>query len=209
MIAESAMIPASMPSPIGHALAGLAAAWAVDLVPGDRSWRMAPVSASWFDRAGNGLTLACVGLGMAADLDLGWITHRTVTHSIGAVTFAGIFGAALAANARRPIGRIALMCAAAYATHLLLDWLAVDLSQPRGIQALWPFRPEWFISDLDLFRQTERRHLLSAATMVKNSKAILQEVVMLGPLVAGLWLVRVKALAGLASEVTGRDHPAQ
>jgi len=198
-----------MPSPIGHALAGLAAAWAADMVPGNRAWRTAPASASWFERAGNGLSLACVGLGMAADLDLGWITHRTVTHSIGAVAFAGIFAAALAANAHRPIARVTLMCAAAYATHLLLDWLAVDLSEPRGIQALWPFRYEWFISGADLFQQTERRHLLSAATMVKNARAILQEVVILGPVVVGLWLVRVKALAGLAAEVTGRDHPAQ
>jgi len=28
-----------MPSPIGHALAGLTAAWIADLVPGDRDWR--------------------------------------------------------------------------------------------------------------------------------------------------------------------------
>jgi inner membrane protein len=209
MIAESAMIAATMPSPFGHALGGLAAAWAVDLIPGDRAWRTAPESASWFARAGNGLTLACVGLGMAPDLDLAWVTHRTVTHSVGAVAFAGIFAAALAANAQRPIGRVALMCTAAYATHLLLDWLAVDLSAPRGIQALWPFRFEWFISDFDLFRQTERRHLWSAATMLKNSKAILGEILILGPIVVGLWLVRVKALARFASEVARRNHAAQ
>jgi membrane-bound metal-dependent hydrolase YbcI (DUF457 family) len=146
---------------------------------------------------------------MAADLDLGWVTHRTVTHSISAVAFAGLLAAALAANAQRPITRIAMMCAAAYATHLLLDWLAVDLSEPRGIQALWPFRFDWFISDIDLFRQTERRHLWSAATMVKNSKAILGEIAILGPLVVGLWLVRVKALARLPSEVARRNHAAQ
>src|SRR6185503_3929636 len=40
-IAESAMIRATMPSPIGHALAGLAAAWAVDLIPGHRGRRAA------------------------------------------------------------------------------------------------------------------------------------------------------------------------
>jgi hypothetical protein len=203
------MIAAKMPSPIGHALGGLAAAWAVDLIPGDREWRTAPESASWFKRAGNGLTLTCVGLGMAADLDLAWVTHRTVTHSVGAVAFAGVFAAALAANTHRPIARVALMCAAAYATHLLLDWLAVDLSEPRGIQALWPFRFDWFISDVDLFRQTERRHLVSAATMLKNSKAILGELVILGPLVAGLWLIRVKALARFPSEVARRNHAAQ
>ena len=129
-----------MPSPIGHALAGLAVAWAADLVPGDRAWRTAPASASWYRRAGNGLTLACVALGAAPDLDLLFVTppHGDAQR-----------------RRRRPgrrcsrrrwprtrIGRslrVASMCAAAYATHLLLDWLGVDLSPPRGIQALWPF----------------------------------------------------------------------
>src|SRR6185436_8710601 len=81
-IAESAMILARMPSPIGHALAGLAAAWAADLVPGDRVWRTAGERASFFRRAGDGLTLTCVGLGTAADLDHLFVAHRTVTHSI-------------------------------------------------------------------------------------------------------------------------------
>jgi membrane-bound metal-dependent hydrolase YbcI (DUF457 family) len=203
------MIAPDVPSPIGHALAGLAAAWAVDLVPGDRAWRTAPPSAPWLRRAGNGLTAACVALGAAADLDLLFVTHRTVTHSVGAVILVALLAATLAANAHRPVARVASMCAAAYATHLVLDWLSVDLSTPRGIQALWPFRYDWFISGLDLFQQTERRQLWSVATMAKNVWAILQEMVMLGPLVAVLWLVRVKALAGLASEMAGGDHPAK
>ena len=33
-------------------LGGVVAAWAVDLVPGDRVWRTAPDRASWFARAG-------------------------------------------------------------------------------------------------------------------------------------------------------------
>ena len=45
--------------------------------------------------------------------------------------------------------------------------------------------------------------------MAKNAGAILQEVAMLGPIVVALWLVRVKALAGLASEVARGDHAAE
>ena len=208
-MAESAMIAPRMPSPIGHALAGLTAAWAVDLVPGDRAWRTAPESASWFRRAGNGLTLACVTLGAAADLDLLFAAHRTVTHSVGAVILVGAVAAELAASARRPVARIALMCAAAYATHLFIDWLSIDLSKPQGIQALWPFSREWFISGIDLFRQTERRDLWTSDTMAKNLKAILQEVVILGPPAVALWLIRVKALTRLPSEMPRRDHAAK
>jgi len=198
-----------MPSPVGHALAGLAVAWAADLVPGNRAWRTAPASASWVRRAGNGFTLACVGLGAAPDLDHLFVAHRTITHSIGAVAVVGVVAATLAANAHRPIARIATMCAAAYSTHLLLDWLGVDMYPPRGLQLLWPFSGEWFISGLDVFRQTARQALLTPPIIIKNLLAILQEVAILGPVVLALWLVRVKALAGLATEVTRRDHAPQ
>ena len=198
-----------MPSPIGHALAGLAVAWAADLVPGDRAWRTAPQGASWFRRAGNGLTLACVGLGAAPDLDHLFVAHRTITHSIGAVAAVGLVAATLAANAHRPTARIAAMCAAAYGTHLLLDWLGVDMYPPRGLQIAWPFSSEWFISGLDVFRQTARQELLTPPIIVKNLLAIAQEIAILGPVVLALWLVRVKALAGLATEVTRGDHAPQ
>ena len=198
-----------MPSPIGHALAGIAAAWTLDLIPGDRAWRTAPVGAPWHQRAGDGLTLLCAGLAAAPDLDFAFVEHRTVTHSIGAVVFVGLFAAALAANARRPIARVALMCAAAYGSHLLLDWVGTDRYPPLGIQLMWPLNREWYLSGLNVFRQTARLRLFTHGPMMINLRAILQEMAILGPAVVALWLVRVKALAGLAPPVAGRDHPAQ
>ena len=105
--------------------------------------------------------------------------------------------------------RVASMCAAAYATHLLLDWLSVDLIMPRGIQALWPFTGHWYISEWNLFRQTERRHFLSAATMWINLQAMAQEMAILAPLVLVLWLVRVKALSRLSAQMSRGDHPTE
>jgi len=104
---------------------------------------------------------------------------------------------------------VALTCAAAYATHLLLDWLSADTLPPYGLQLWWPFSGGWFISGWDLFRQTERRHFLSAASIAKNLLAILQEVAILAPPLVALWLVRVKALARLPSEVARRNHAAK
>src|SRR5580704_13032427 len=101
-----------MPSPIGHALGGAAAAWTADLVPGDRRWRAAPPTASWYERAGSGLTLTCVLLAALPDVDLLFHLHRTYSHSLGAVTFVGLAAAAMAARANRPVARIGLMCAA-------------------------------------------------------------------------------------------------
>src|SRR5262245_55678989 len=155
MFAESAIIGPPMPTPIGHAMAGVAAAWIADLVPGARAWRTAPLSASWYERAGGALTVGCACLAILPDADLLWLTlsprgHRTITHSIGAVILVGLVAAILsrtkmsdtsgtqvfdgvrpARHLPRPVVRFALMCAAAYSTHLLLDWLGVDNFPPR------------------------------------------------------------------------------
>jgi membrane-bound metal-dependent hydrolase YbcI (DUF457 family) len=182
-----------MPSPIGHALAGVAVAWTADLIPGDRAWRAAPRTATWYQRAGGGLTLVCAGLGAAPDLDLAFAAHRTITHSIGALVLVGLLAAALAAGARRPIARVALMCAAAYGSHLLLDWLGADYYPPRGIQLMWPINREWYISGLDVFRQTARLRIFTHGPMMTNVRAILQEIAILLPMLAVLWLARVRS----------------
>ena len=203
-----------MPSPLGHALAGVAIAWAADLVPGDRTWRVAPATASWYTRAGNGLTLTCAILAAAPDLDLllpG--THRSFTHSVTAGVTAGMVAAIIAwlsgGARKRRAARIGLMCAAAWGSHLVLDWLGADPSPPHGLQMLWPFSHRWFISALDIFPVTERRHVLSRAAIRINFSTALTEIAILAPIAAVLWSVRVKALAGLASQLSRGDQTSQ
>jgi inner membrane protein len=103
--------------------------------------------------------------------------------------------------------RVALMCGAAYASHLLLDWLGVDRNPPRGIQALWPFSDEWFISGLDVFIQTERRQFFTWTTLQTNLAAMAWETLLVLPLLGAIWLVRVKTLARLSTELPRRHHP--
>ena len=202
-----------MASPIGHALAGIAVAWGADLIPGSRAWRIAAPSASRYERAGNGLTLACAVLAAAPDLDLLFGRfHRTVTHSLISVAVVAIVAGLVAARARvarSAFTRIVIMCAAAWATHLLMDWLSADQSTPRGIQLLWPFDGRWFISGWDVFVGSERHQFFNAATMRRNIEAIAQEAVLLIPIVMVLWLVRVKALARLSTQLARGDHPAK
>jgi membrane-bound metal-dependent hydrolase YbcI (DUF457 family) len=195
-----------MPSPIGHALAGVAVAWAGDLVPGNRAWRSVSGPASWYERAGGGLTLVCAGLAASPDLDLAFVAHRTVTHSLFAVCVVGLVAAVVAARTRRPVARIALMCAAAYGSHLLMDWLGTDHYPPPGLQVFWPIG-RYYISGFDVFRQTQRFYLFSRETLYTNITALVQEVAILVPTATVLWLVRVKALAGLAPQVPRRHHP--
>ncbi len=77
-----------MPSPLGHALGGLAAGWLVAGPAGDRGRGAGPAGARLRD--GRVRALAFAGLGMAADLDLLVGRHSQFTHSIGATIVVGL-----------------------------------------------------------------------------------------------------------------------
>jgi len=173
-MAESAMIEASMPSPIGHALTGVAVGWSGGLSDSRRDRR---------------LLLVCLFLAAAPDLDLllpG--AHRSATHSVTAMLLVTIVTAAVTGQVTR--WRTALLCGLSYGSHLLLDWLSADNYPPRGIQLLWPFGDRWFISDLDLFRQTARQQFLTAPIIRQNLVAVAQEVAILLPVLALIWWAR-------------------
>ena len=203
-----------MPSPLGHALGGIAVSWGADLLPGSRAWRAAPSRASLYRRAGGGLTLLCAGVAAAPDLDLFLMSsHRTATHSVTAVVIVTIVAAIVTGWVTGRFGgytaRVALMCGAACASHVLLDWLGIDRHPPFGIQMLWPFSATWFISGADLFAPTELHHPLSFSTVRIDLFAMASETVILLPLLLALWLVRVKTLARFSPQLTRGDHPAQ
>jgi len=193
-----------MPSPIGHALGGVAVVWMADLMPAGP-----PASPR--------LTVACAGLAALPDVDLllGFVlpvTHRTVTHSLGAVVVVGLVMIVAAAVTGKVTPRMASIGMAAYASHLLLDWLQADPTPPYGLQALWPISSTWFISGWTIFRATDRRHWLELATIKRNVVAVGQEIAILAPILAALWLarlVRIKTLARLATEMSRGHHPPQ
>ena len=181
-----------MPSPIGHALAGVAVAWSADLL----------------DRQPSSGRLVAVSAALAALPDADLLipdAHRMGTHSVFAAALVFIIAAAVTGK----VTRTAVICGAAYASHLLLDWLGADSAPPRGLQLFWPFTNAWYISDLDVFRQTARLQFLSPPIIRRNAIAVAQELAIMLPIVAALYLVRVKALTGFAPKLSGGDHPAQ
>src|SRR5207237_946162 len=144
----------------GPALSGIAVAWTAGLVdPRDHlADRLLPV---------------CVALAAAPDLDLlvhG--AHRTATHSLTATALVTMIAFAVTGKVTRR--RTALVCGISYGSHLFLDWLAADKYPPYGIELLWPFSRRWFISDLDLFRQTARQEFLTAPIIRQNLIAVTQ-----------------------------------
>jgi membrane-bound metal-dependent hydrolase YbcI (DUF457 family) len=177
------MIAAAMPSPIAHALGGAAVAWLADRTP-----RRPAADAR--------VATACAVLAALPDADLLLpMAHRTVTHSLAAVAIVFFIVSIAGAVTGKVTVRVALICAAAYASHLLLDWLQADPTPPFGIQVLWPFSPAWVISGVNVFRATERRHLLDAVVMKRNFVAAVQEVAIMAPIAATAYLARAGALS--------------
>jgi inner membrane protein len=169
-----------MPSPVGHALAGISAGWLVD-------------------RPGSLARTVVFGLaGTVADVDLLFGAHSGPTHGLGAAVIAGMLVAAvlsvrLRAEATRSAKEGAMrFCAAvmaAYASHTLLDWLGTDSSPPIGIMALWPFSRDYYESHLHVFRAISRRYWLPEF-LVSNARALVGELAILLPLTALVFFAR-------------------
>ncbi|MBA2603817.1 MAG: metal-dependent hydrolase [Acidobacteria bacterium] len=172
-----------MPSPLGHALAGAAAGWAI-----------APSASVSLDRERSrmwrqGALFALAG--MLPDLDLLLFTvHRGPTHSIAA---AAIIGLVVGTASRR--WRAGLAAGAAYGTHVLLDWLGTDTAPPIGLMVLWPVTDNYFQSDAHLFQAISRRYW-QHHFWDHNLRAVGWELVMLVPPAAVALWVRLRRLEG-------------
>lgn len=193
-------------------MAGVATAWAADLIAGRPvETRAATPGATLYERIGGHFTVVCAFLAAAPDLDLvfGWRWHRTYAHSIGAALVVAAAAALVAWWRKRPVLFTSLTCGTAYATHILLDWLGADPTPPYGIMALWPFSRGWYISGLNLFDAVSREYWAPRQFILGNLLNAGWELVVIGPVLLVLWLVRVKALARLAPEVAGSHQAAE
>jgi hypothetical protein len=73
---------------------------------------------------------------------------------------------------------------AAYASHILLDWLGQDTSAPSGIMALWPASQAYFESGLNVFLAISRRYHQGWPFVRANFVAVIRELAILGSLLA-------------------------
>ena len=172
-----------MPSPVGHALAGVAAGWlAAELGRTRPATLERPL-----------MTAVVFGtLGALPDVDvLVEGTHRLYTHSLVAVALVGLTVAAVPWRPLRSRWRSAAACAAAYGSHLLLDWLGDDRSIPYGFRALWPLSDTYFQAPLRIFPQVERQYWLPRF-WTANLRAIAVELALLVPVVLVAWWWRLR-----------------
>jgi membrane-bound metal-dependent hydrolase YbcI (DUF457 family) len=184
-----------MPSPIGHALGGIAAGWLAGgrLPTGQRATVFrsfvstdSPVPVTLATPQLEALFFGTVAV--APDLDLLVGAHSAYTHSVGAVVLI-VCLTLVVTRGRRP--RVALGVAAAWASHILLDWLGSDTSPPIGIMALWPFTDGFHQSSLFVFDAISRRYWLPQEFVWGNLRAVVREVVVLGPVAWVAWRLRL------------------
>jgi hypothetical protein len=175
-----------MPSPVGHALGGLAAGWLVGSGPyrsrGGRGWR-------------EGFLFAA--LGVLPDLDLLVGAHSGPTHGIGAavvVAWLAWLGLRQSPDASWRV-QFSVACGLAYGSHTLLDWLGTDTSAPIGIMAFWPLSREYHDSGLHVFMAVSRRYWQPELFWRQNLLALVRELLILVPLL--VIIHRIKGRRGL------------
>ena len=181
-----------MPSPAGHLLAGVAIAWAAEAAASARGRRGGPPTDGAKPRQFTPLVLACAALALAPDLDILLATHRTVTHSFGAVLVTAVASGAVARALGSPAIATGALCAATVASHIVLDWLGRDSNTPRGVMALWPLSTAYFYSGVDLFAEVSRRYWKPDEFILRNALSVAREVLILGPVAVGAFWFRLR-----------------
>ena len=159
-----------MPTPIGHALAGITAGC---LVLAGRTQRGSGLERRDWIRP---VTIVAM-LGVAPDLDFLIGVHSAYTHSVGATLVVGLAAAGLVTT-RRVVASVAAVLA--YGSHIALDWLGTDAVAPHGVMALWPLSSGYFLSNHFVFLAVCREYWLWACWL-HNAGALFRELLFLAP----------------------------
>lgn len=181
-----------MPTPVGHALGGLAVCAVTREKPLKEDLTFAAV---------------CVGVSLLPDLDLaigpfaGRSYHHHFSHSLG---FAALFGVAVywvfrALGRTQPL-RDAGILFAVYLSHVVLDIVGKDTTPPFGVQLFWPFSDAFHISPIHIFDEV-RRGTVGRLFGLHNWLAVVREIAILAPLLAALSLWRSRFSKRLSSSV--------
>ncbi len=209
-----------MPSPVGHAIAGLTVAWISETVSGTRTAEgssgalAAPWARTVFPDARSelvrtsfsGLAVTSALLAAAPDADILFHSHRMFTHSLGMAALVWLAALVVAASRSGPALRIATTCGLAYASHVFLAWLGHSNGGQSGLMALWPFSSRRYISDLGVFWDVSRRWWQPGEFVRRNLEVFAHELLLLAPLALVVWAVKVRVEAQRREE--SRSFPA-
>lgn len=174
-----------MPSPVGHAIAGLTVH---ALAARDEADLLSPRRL--------GLIVAAA---IAPDLDLllklvdGRNHHQQEMHSIGFALLAGLAAAAWLQLRRWPhAGSLGLAVGLAWLSHVGLDYLNRDTNPPIGLMALWPLSDAYYKFPWPIFLDIGRT--LTWEAVRNNTLAAAWEAIVLLPVFSLVWRLRLRRL---------------
>ncbi len=168
-----------MATPLGHALAGLAAGTAAS---GGRT-----ILGPWQDLVFFTVVALLPDLDFIPGLLTGQNYHQGPSHSLLAALLVAILCGLWGRT--RGHGWLLAWCGGVVClSHLAVDYLTLDKLPPYGLPLLWPFSPEHMTAKHAIFLDV-KRHSLTWAVIAHDLKAMAWELLLLGPLAAlALWL---------------------
>ena len=188
-----------MCSPVGHSIAALAVGCGA--TQSRLTWQF---------------VLFCLVSGNAPDLDMliGWAAgdingyHHLGSHSLFAAMLYGMLVYAVISLLTRDTGirmRYATSGFLIWVSHVVLDMLSEDHSEPVGMQLLWPFSQEFFafpFSPFPAFHHDtiggDMAGMIIGLLSMDNAVTVFHEVMILGPLLLlVLWARRRVLFSGL------------
>ncbi len=176
-----------MPTPFGHAVGGLAAAFLTN-------------STATRPRLTMPILATSAALAVAPDLDIIAGLHRIYTHSIAAVAVVGIVSW-LVLRTRTPDALpLTAALTAAYASHAVLDLLGKDTSPPLGLTALWPLSADYYLTGWNVFTEVSRRYWRPGEFIFGNLRALSREMLVLLPVLIVTWALWSKRTLTGANE---------
>ncbi len=164
-----------MPTPVGHAIGGLAAAFLTN-------------AAARRPRLTVPVLIAAAAVAVAPDFDILAGSHRTYTHSLGAVAIVGLAAWLILRRHHTDATALAAAIAAAYGSHLVFDLMGKDTRSPAGLTVLWPFSSSYYMTGWDVFKEVSRRYWLPGEFIFGNLSAVAWEIAVLVPLLVLAWI---------------------
>jgi inner membrane protein len=175
-----------MPSPIGHAIAGIAGFLVMRKQVPDHQFR-------W-------LFIGAIGIACLADVDVvpglllyanPTIFHHQAAHSLAAVGLIGLLTAVTALWFNLDPGRWSLWAGSVYGSHVALDLLVADPTPPMGEQLLWPFSYNYVIAPVTPLPRFDyfdpMGGIFRSLFSYHNFLAITQEILLLSPIACLAW----------------------
>ncbi|HAY45817.1 MAG TPA: hypothetical protein DCY55_05980 [Gammaproteobacteria bacterium] len=116
------------------------------------------------------------------DLIVPGIGHRTVMHSI---TFSVVISMSLFIWLKIKDSPLYLVIPSLFflgiGSHIIIDWVSLDLSEPAGLVIGWPWNMNYQISDNPIFLNVHRNDFFEPTVIAHNVKALLQESIIMFP----------------------------